>query len=50
MVADPKMLILDEATSNVNTRTEKLIQERLMRLMEGRSISQVRSSGNGHKG
>jgi ATP-binding cassette subfamily B protein len=27
MVADPKMLILDEATSNVDTRTEKLIQE-----------------------
>ena len=27
MVAQPKMLILDEATSNVDTRTEKLIQE-----------------------
>ena len=37
MVADPKMLILDEATSNVDTRTEKLIQEGLKRLMEGRT-------------
>ena len=37
MVADPKMLILDEATSNVDTRTEKLIQEGLNRLMEGRT-------------
>ena len=33
MVANPKMLILDEATSNVDTRTEKLIQEGLQRLM-----------------
>ena len=37
MVADPKMLILDEATTNVDTRTEKLIQEGLNRLMEGRT-------------
>ena len=37
MVADPKMLILDEATSNVDTRTERLIQEGLRRLMEGRT-------------
>ena len=37
MVADPKMLILDEATSNVDTRTEKLIQEGLHRLMEGKT-------------
>ena len=37
MVADPKMLILDEATSNVDTRTEKLIQEGLARLMEGKT-------------
>jgi len=37
MVADPKLLILDEATSNVDTRTEKLIQEGLRRLMEGRT-------------
>jgi ATP-binding cassette subfamily B protein len=37
MVADPKIMILDEATSNVDTRTEKLIQEGLQRLMEGRT-------------
>jgi len=37
MVAAPKMLILDEATSNVDTRTEKLIQQGLTRLMHGRT-------------
>ena len=37
MVADPQMLILDEATSNVDTRTEALIQQGLNRLMEGRT-------------
>jgi ATP-binding cassette subfamily B protein len=37
MVAEPKILILDEATSNVDTRTEKLINEGLARLMEGRT-------------
>ena len=34
MVADPKMMILDEATSNVDTRTEKLIQDGMRKLME----------------
>jgi len=37
MVANPKMMVLDEATSNVDTRTEKLIQEGLQRLMSGRT-------------
>ena len=37
MVADPKMLILDEATSNVDTRTEKLIQGGMRYLMEGKT-------------
>jgi ATP-binding cassette subfamily B protein len=37
MVAQPKMLILDEATSNVDTRTEKLVNEGLRKLMEGRT-------------
>ncbi|MFN2198773.1 MAG: ABC transporter ATP-binding protein [Anaerolineales bacterium] len=37
MVANPKMLILDEATSNVDTRTEKLIQEGMQKLMEGKT-------------
>jgi ATP-binding cassette subfamily B protein len=37
MVADPKMLILDEATSNVDTRTEKLIQDGMRKLMEGKT-------------
>lgn len=35
MVARPRILILDEATSNVDTRTERLIQEGLRRLMAG---------------
>jgi ABC-type multidrug transport system fused ATPase/permease subunit len=37
MVADPKLMILDEATSNVDTRTEKLIQGGLRKLMEGKT-------------
>jgi ATP-binding cassette subfamily B protein len=37
IVADPDILILDEATSSVDTRTEMQIQEGLLRLMEGRT-------------
>ena len=37
ILADPDILILDEATSNVDTRTEKHLQVALMRLMEGRT-------------
>jgi len=37
IVADPSILILDEATSSVDTRTEVQIQEALQRLMEGRT-------------
>ena len=37
ILADPDILILDEATSNVDTRTEKHLQEALLRLMEGRT-------------
>ena len=37
MVAQPKILILDEATSNVDTRTEKLIQDGLRKLMGGKT-------------
>lgn len=36
-VANPKILILDEATSNVNTRTEKAIQNAMQRIMQGRT-------------
>ena len=31
------MLILDEATSNIDTRTEKLVQDAFAKLMEGRT-------------
>lgn len=37
ILADPAVLILDEATSSVDTRTERLIQEAMTRLMEGRT-------------
>lgn len=36
-VADPKILILDEATSNVDTRTEKAIQSAMQKIMQGRT-------------
>ena len=36
-VADPKILILDEATSNVDTRTEKAIQSAMHKVMENRT-------------
>jgi ATP-binding cassette subfamily B multidrug efflux pump len=37
LLADPAILILDEATSSVDTRTEARIQKALLRLMEGRT-------------
>lgn len=37
ILKDPKILILDEATSSVDTRTELLIQEAMDKLMEGRT-------------
>ncbi|WP_270990799.1 ABC transporter ATP-binding protein [Streptococcus agalactiae] len=37
IAANPKMLILDEATSNVDTYTEQLIQKAMAKLMEGRT-------------
>ncbi|MCI6640668.1 MAG: ABC transporter ATP-binding protein/permease [Pygmaiobacter massiliensis] len=36
-VADPPVLILDEATSSIDTRTERLVQEGMDRLMKGRT-------------
>jgi len=37
VLADPSILILDEATSSVDTRTEARIQKALLRLMQGRT-------------
>jgi ATP-binding cassette subfamily B protein/subfamily B ATP-binding cassette protein MsbA len=37
LLADPRILILDEATSSVDTTTEKQIEEAIRRLMEGRT-------------
>lgn len=50
-IADPAVLILDEATSSIDTRTERLIEKGMDRLMEGRTtfiiahrLSTVRNS------
>ena len=50
-MADPPVLILDEATSSIDTRTEQLVQEGMDRLMKGRTtfviahrLSTVRNS------
>ncbi len=37
VIADPRILILDEATANIDTQTENLIQSALVRLLEGRT-------------
>ena len=37
-VADPPVLILDEATSSIDTRTENLIEKGMDKLMEGRTV------------
>ena len=53
ILADPAILILDEATSSVDTRTEARIQESLLRLMKGRTsfviahrLSTIRDADN----
>jgi ATP-binding cassette subfamily B protein len=37
MVSDPRILILDEATSSIDTHTERLVQEGIERLLKGRT-------------
>ena len=37
LLADPRILILDEATSSVDTQTERMIQDAMERLLEGRT-------------
>ncbi|TLN00263.1 ABC transporter ATP-binding protein, partial [bacterium] len=53
VLADPAILILDEATSSVDTRTEARIQKSLLRLMQGRTsfviahrLSTIRDADN----
>jgi ATP-binding cassette subfamily B multidrug efflux pump len=53
ILANPAILILDEATSSVDTRTEARIQKSLLRLMEGRTsfviahrLSTIRDADN----
>ena len=37
-VADPPVMILDEATSSIDTRTEAIVQRGMDKLMEGRTV------------
>lgn len=37
LIANPKILILDEATANIDTQTERLVQQGIHKLMEGRT-------------
>lgn len=37
-VANPPVLILDEATSSIDTHTERIVQEGMDKLMEGRTV------------
>ena len=37
-IADPPVLILDEATSSIDTRTEKIVQKGMDKLMKGRTV------------
>lgn len=37
-VADPPVLILDEATSSIDTRTERIVQDGMDKLMQGRTV------------
>ncbi len=37
LIADPRILVLDEATSSIDTQTEKIIQDAMDRLLEGRT-------------
>ena len=37
-VADPPVLILDEATSSIDTRTESIVQKGMDNLMKGRTV------------
>lgn len=37
LLADPKILVLDEATSSIDTKTEELLQEGLQQLLKGRT-------------
>jgi len=37
LLANPRILILDEATSNIDTHTEQLVQEGIKKLLKGRT-------------
>ena len=53
MLADPKILILDEATASIDTETELVIQQALKKLLKGRTaiiiahrLSTIRDADN----
>ena len=45
-IAKPPVLILDEATSSIDTRTERLIEKGMDGIMEGRTVFEIMERGD----